>query len=634
MKQFYKSYKVIKSNKFNFKEKMLECSVCCKRFRLETNLITCPNDKCNFIACQECIKKYILEEKTGAKCMNCKLAYTRLFLIRNLKLQWVRQYYDDIVALETVKRQQKLILDEYPIYNRKMKIKDIKEQIKNVVSMSLSDDVTKNIIANLNAEINELYKQMPTRAFKCPIEKCAGLVDNSQECNICKKTICIKCQCVTDNLATHVCDENVLKNLIALQEETKPCPKCNAAISKIEGCSQMWCIVCRCVFDWNSGLEMPHERHIHNPHYLNWMRENKQVVRDVGDQVCGGLVHKGALFDIDDAYALPIIANLRSIDVRINDDTGIYYVTQKYLKERKEVSASIINIHRVLAILEVISSVANHYFMQVNVLRGMFHGHEANLQEIRKGSFRQDCNEEYITKETNKAVLLNEFVKERLECSEALFSIAIETHNGLSTLFGKACNLAKEIINDINDASRHHPDIKKSVIKSSADLETKYMSNLFYLSNDDENIVISSSFAMESKKKEIEKILEETISLSNHFQEGMQTMQEYASMIDYVYKPLDTTLYSWTRYTEYDNMMVIEPPMPSRSWKCHLLHSEIEVSQIDNFPEDGNLDWQVSGVGCLYRTRVEKFKLVCTSYKDFVNIYDNSKRIIEDMENE
>jgi hypothetical protein len=55
-----------------------------------------------------------------------------------------------------------------------------------------------------------------------------------------------------------------------LKKDTKPCPKCNTPIFKIEGCDQMWCTQCQTAFSWKHGrIETGH---VHNPHYWQYLQ--------------------------------------------------------------------------------------------------------------------------------------------------------------------------------------------------------------------------------------------------------------------------------------------------------------------------------------------------------------------------
>jgi hypothetical protein len=124
--------------------------------------------------------------------------------------------------------------------------------------------------------------------MKCPKERCEGFVGKNWRCGLCEVIVCKDCREVIEAVAVggagvskeeaeklardrHVCDEEVKQNVAALVKEAKPCPKCAASISKIDGCDQMWCTQCHTAFSWRTGAV---EERVHNPHYYEWMRRN------------------------------------------------------------------------------------------------------------------------------------------------------------------------------------------------------------------------------------------------------------------------------------------------------------------------------------------------------------------------
>lgn len=124
--------------------------------------------------------------------------------------------------------------------------------------------------------------------MKCPKEGCEGFVGKNWRCGLCEAMVCKDCREVVEPVAAggagvskeeadklardrHVCDEEVKQNVAALVKEAKPCPKCAASISKIDGCDQMWCTQCHTAFSWRTGAV---EERVHNPHYYEWMRRN------------------------------------------------------------------------------------------------------------------------------------------------------------------------------------------------------------------------------------------------------------------------------------------------------------------------------------------------------------------------
>ncbi len=109
--------------------------------------------------------------------------------------------------------------------------------------------------------------------MKCPMEACEGFVGLDWNCGLCSTAICKDCR--EEKIRGHECDPEKRESIRALAKEAKPCPKCAAQISKIDGCDQMWCTQCQTAFSWKTGTI---EHRIHNPHYYEWMRRNgKQI---------------------------------------------------------------------------------------------------------------------------------------------------------------------------------------------------------------------------------------------------------------------------------------------------------------------------------------------------------------------
>lgn len=101
----------------------------------------------------------------------------------------------------------------------------------------------------------------------CPAASCAGFVDTLWKCGMCDTKICKDCRVIKND--GHECNADDIATARAIAAESKPCPKCAAAISKVSGCDQMWCTVCHTTFSWNTGkIETAV---IHNPHYFQWL---------------------------------------------------------------------------------------------------------------------------------------------------------------------------------------------------------------------------------------------------------------------------------------------------------------------------------------------------------------------------
>ena len=117
---------------------------------------------------------------------------------------------------------------------------------------------------------------------KCPAPSCEGFLNKEWSCGICAVLVCKSCH-ETVGGAGHKCDPTTVESVKAIAKEAKPCPKCAAAISKIDGCDQMWCTQCKTAFSWKTG--QIETTVVHNPHYYQWMRESGQVIPRAGNIV-------------------------------------------------------------------------------------------------------------------------------------------------------------------------------------------------------------------------------------------------------------------------------------------------------------------------------------------------------------
>ena len=124
----------------------------------------------------------------------------------------------------------------------------------------------------------------------CPGQDCRGFLSTSYKCGVCEKYSCPKCVEFIgehEDIQFHQCDPDQLKTTELIREQTKPCPGCGERISKVEGCDQMWCTICKVAFSWRTGQR--DTGRIHNPHFFEAQQQLGLDVRNPGDQVCGGL---------------------------------------------------------------------------------------------------------------------------------------------------------------------------------------------------------------------------------------------------------------------------------------------------------------------------------------------------------
>jgi len=142
----------------------------------------------------------------------------------------------------------------------------------------------RNRILQFRLEMSEAVESKEKHEFimNCQVVGCKGYLSTKYKCGLCEKTTCS--QCLTIKEHGHECKEEDLSTVRLIRKDTKPCPKCSARISKIDGCDQMWCVECKTAFSWKSGNIV--NGTIHNPHYYEYLRKEKGFVPRA-DNPCG-----------------------------------------------------------------------------------------------------------------------------------------------------------------------------------------------------------------------------------------------------------------------------------------------------------------------------------------------------------
>lgn len=359
---------------------MANCIICCEKFnRSNHKKINC--NYCNYECCSYCMEKYILSRPEHARCMNndCKKIWNREVLFSKFTKKFVTTDYkkhrenllfEQQKALmpqtqeyaELVKRQY-VYKDERDKYMKEKlaEIKNLKQEseklyltvVENPDEVKLrikldeiktrihaldktmrlmSAHYTRAINMCVNRNIHQVSKNKDTRKYikNCPVSECKGFICNNWECGLCKIKICKDCHEIVEeseddeeNNQKHECKQEDIDTAKMIMEDTKPCPNCAVRIHKIVGCDQMYCTSCNTAFSWKTGnIETGV---IHNPHYyefLNRNGRNQPRFRNLGDQICGGMINYQLLSTlIDKIYP----------DYRVSNDKSKYPVVLKYI---------------------------------------------------------------------------------------------------------------------------------------------------------------------------------------------------------------------------------------------------------------------------------------------------------------
>ena len=261
------------------------CSICCETINISNRKdIKCLY--CNYVACRECVTQFLLVNINEPNCMNCKKVWNREFLCNNFTKSFINNDYRDY--------RQQLLLDKekalLPATQIIVEAMNNKEKLQKSLDEYLIEVSRKKQEFCDEIKFNEAIinggtynKQKKVFIKKCGVENCRGFLSEQWKCGICDTTTCNKCLELLNQEQDqeHVCKEENIESAKLISKDSKPCPKCAALIFKIDGCNQMWCVVCHTAFSWATG-QIETSR-IHNPHYYEMLRNmsaNGEIPRE------------------------------------------------------------------------------------------------------------------------------------------------------------------------------------------------------------------------------------------------------------------------------------------------------------------------------------------------------------------
>jgi hypothetical protein len=298
-----------------------ECQVCCSTLNKSSNKpVVCPFESCAYSACVSCVRTYLLANPLSTPhCMSCKKQFNNMFLVEKLSKIWTNEKYKPHISsvmldielsklpesMEEAENRKTILNNKNKIsdfYKEIRNIRDIIEQKKNKLLQDFENEFVMpnkqkitdihNLIAHFENENENLQKnkiKRKTFTMPCAYNNCKGMLSTQYKCAICDNFTCKDCH--EPRLEEHKCNPDNVATTEAIKKETRPCPSCNTRIYKIEGCDQMWCTSCKTPFSWTTGTIVPAGQRIHNPHAIDFMRQNRgAIIRAPGDVICGGII--------------------------------------------------------------------------------------------------------------------------------------------------------------------------------------------------------------------------------------------------------------------------------------------------------------------------------------------------------
>lgn len=316
------------------------CKICGENYNNKIIKICC--EYCPMECCRNCSETFILGQNYP-HCMdnNCKKQWTRKFMTRKFTNEFINKKYKkhreqilfeqeqsllpatQLIIERNQYRENEMIKIQQKCYEIGREIEDLR--IKQINYLRYYDKLKNNIFTIGQNSINDFDRKMTNdetsdnetsddettdnettdneksdhrkklknkKIFtrKCSNNECHGFLSSRWNCSLCNTWTCNKCLINIGNnyeKMQHICNNDDLETAKLIKSDCKSCPNCSVSIFKISGCDQMFCTNCHTPFSWKTG-EIEIGRNIHNPHYFEYVKQNKQnLERNYLDIPCG-----------------------------------------------------------------------------------------------------------------------------------------------------------------------------------------------------------------------------------------------------------------------------------------------------------------------------------------------------------
>lgn len=429
---------------------MEECPICCLNFNKSKNApVPCETSNCHYVACKDCIRRYLLDSIHDPHCMNCRQVWSQRFIVKHLNKSFIDKDYKehrvkvltDIEiskipeTLEFAEKKKKADEIDEKTEEIKLKIIQLKQEIGNLKrkEYELSNKKYKLLYGKGSNEEEKKKFIMP-----CPNNECKGFLSSQYKCELCNHWTCSKCiEVIGENKEMpHECNENSLQTAEMIKKETKPCPKCGVRIFKISGCDQIWCVECHTAFSWKTGkIE---QGVIHNPHYYEYLNKMKK-----GENVH---VNENMLHECNQNLCDYYTLRQTVLSKILYHSTGGYH--QNYIKENQDIHNKISKTYRFLIHIQ-------------NIYIQPFRENIQNLQDNKDTRVSYILNR--ITKDEMSNIVykndkLRKKISEKLNIYDLFYNVGKDMMNGLMNY---PSNDKKQLVNECEKQFNNLQDITK-----------------------------------------------------------------------------------------------------------------------------------------------------------------------------
>lgn len=284
-------------------ESRLICDVCCDTHR---NLTTCAH--CEHSICRACTRKILVDNAASSCCPSCHAPWDTQELCarvgstfygkeyrRAREQYWLMRETARLTGtMQAAKRERRRRLLVREMHSLMQEIREGRHDL-----IPEYHEVTRMLLL-LQEQHTVANHSQRERTMRCAHAACDGFVNHEGGCLKCGGHTCFECGVEIDRSGTHTCDPMAVASMQLIANECRPCARCAAPSTRVEGCPVMWCAHCHTFWNWDTGRIIDSRRTPHNPDHREWLASSSSSFgppRELDDLPCGGLPEVDALHE-------------------------------------------------------------------------------------------------------------------------------------------------------------------------------------------------------------------------------------------------------------------------------------------------------------------------------------------------